>query len=1029
MKNLAKIVHKIVRRFHCLFLSIAIAVPAAMAAGVSPALAARDIVIIVDGSGSISDADFAIQKQGINAALSDDKVVPRDGSIALAVVQFSLVGTIATRVEVSYTIVDEEQDITSIKAQVAAISQIGALTNPGDGINTATAILNANARTGATQEYCLSTDGLPNSGADVGSALATAINSAFGLEAFGVLAIEDPPIFFKDDFEAFYGPLVVGDRKVIVVRNATEFAINFGANCVAPELELIGLEVVQIIQDLENGVSPLVQDRPAIVRAYIQPKGTQPAIAAVRLEGERNGVPLPGSPLAMEGGSIEVAPDVLARRGQLDASVNFELPPEWRSGQVTLTVEPVGGALDCLEAAGPTPSDCSVTVNFTGDASIGITLLKLDFTDVDPSFGPPSDADMMETKERLKQILPFRNFSFAVDELRPGTLIDFSIHGSIATYALVTDGRLTPFSDHVYQGARLILEGGEYSRFTNTSTFRFLNTSGSGRYSSAHEVGHHRGIKHPGLNGVGQCGEDDVEPFPFFGNVGGSTVALIGPLDEGPDKQVFGHRNRTKQVIAPSEHFALMSYCGNTVVGKPFNWLSKPNLPRFVSGTSPIAPLQQVAQASREVLIIRGGFNFDTGEATFLPLITVETSAETPLPLPGDFLLRMEDASGNVLTEIPLGIERTAIDPLDTTSPTASVNGPFFVVIDANPAIHRIALLLNGNEVGSVTTSQNAPTIQLLSPNGGETLDGETVMVQWVANDADGDTLTVTVLFSTDGGNTFRPISTTESAVGTEVRVSTLPKTDQGLVRVIASDGFLSSSDDSDGFFSIPNHAPLVNIISPINQETFVGVENVFFRASTLDVDEVGIELLGEHIAWTSSLDGFLGTGEELVVNANDLTEGVHVIEVEATDGDGGVATDQVAIRITRLPLPGGTIAIIDVKPGNADNVINLGSDGVIPVAILSSSVANGDPVDFDATQVDPPTLSLQGATARERGNSGTFGSTIDVNGDGLLDFKVNFETAELQLSPSDTMLVLDGQTLDGIPFMGTDIVTVVPAN
>jgi len=45
----------------------------------------------------------------------------------------------------------------------------------------------------------------------------------------------------------------------------------------------------------------------------------------------------------------------------------------------------------------------------------------------------------------------------------------------------------------------------------------------------------------------------------------------------------------------------------------------------------------------------------------------------------------------------------------------------------------------------------------------------------------------------------------------------------------------------------------------------------------------------------------------------------------------------------------------IDIKPGSDQNTINLRSKGVIPVAILSSE-------DFDATNVDPTTVELEGA-------------------------------------------------------------------
>ena len=45
----------------------------------------------------------------------------------------------------------------------------------------------------------------------------------------------------------------------------------------------------------------------------------------------------------------------------------------------------------------------------------------------------------------------------------------------------------------------------------------------------------------------------------------------------------------------------------------------------------------------------------------------------------------------------------------------------------------------------------------------------------------------------------------------------------------------------------------------------------------------------------------------------------------------------------------------IDIKPGAFPNSINLGSNGNVPMAILSSA-------DFDATTVDPETVTLADA-------------------------------------------------------------------
>lgn len=110
----------------------------------------------------------------------------------------------------------------------------------------------------------------------------------------------------------------------------------------------------------------------------------------------------------------------------------------------------------------------------------------------------------------------------------------------------------------------------------------------------------------------------------------------------------------------------------------------------------------------------------------------------------------------------------------------------------------------------------------------------------------------------------------------------------------------------------------------------------------------------------------------------------------------------------------------IDIKPKSVENSINLGSEGVIPVAILSTET-------FDAADIDHSSLTLAGASAREKGKSGNIGSFKDVDGDSDLDLVVQFPTADLNLSEADTSATLEGLLYGGIPIRGSDVINVVP--
>jgi hypothetical protein len=103
----------------------------------------------------------------------------------------------------------------------------------------------------------------------------------------------------------------------------------------------------------------------------------------------------------------------------------------------------------------------------------------------------------------------------------------------------------------------------------------------------------------------------------------------------------------------------------------------------------------------------------------------------------------------------------------------------------------------------------------------------------------------------------------------------------------------------------------------------------------------------------------------------------------------------------------------IDIKPGSYPNSINLGSQGVVPVAVLTSTV-------FDALTVDPVTVLFAGASPLR-----WVGEDVDFDGD--VDLLLHFRTQELQLDENSVKAPLTGSTLGGQTIEGIDTVTIVP--
>ena len=103
-----------------------------------------------------------------------------------------------------------------------------------------------------------------------------------------------------------------------------------------------------------------------------------------------------------------------------------------------------------------------------------------------------------------------------------------------------------------------------------------------------------------------------------------------------------------------------------------------------------------------------------------------------------------------------------------------------------------------------------------------------------------------------------------------------------------------------------------------------------------------------------------------------------------------------VPIYLTTVtPAPEMTMTI-DIKPGNEQNNINLKSNGVVPVAILTTD-------NFDAVTVDPATAQFAGATPERW-------KLEDVDDDGDNDMLFHFRTQELNLDQDSTKATLTAQ-------------------
>jgi hypothetical protein len=147
--------------------SCAIAASLGVTAQATPV--ALELALVIDVSGSINAAEYALQRQGYVNAFSDPTVQANilsfapSGGIAVGVFQFS---TDATQV-INWTLIDDAGDLTSFIANLNGMSRsttIGTNTDVSDGMNIGITGINGNGYEGTRLVIDISGDGVDNVG-------------------------------------------------------------------------------------------------------------------------------------------------------------------------------------------------------------------------------------------------------------------------------------------------------------------------------------------------------------------------------------------------------------------------------------------------------------------------------------------------------------------------------------------------------------------------------------------------------------------------------------------------------------------------------------------------------------------------------------------------------------------------------------------------------------------------------------------------------------------------------------------------
>jgi hypothetical protein len=110
----------------------------------------------------------------------------------------------------------------------------------------------------------------------------------------------------------------------------------------------------------------------------------------------------------------------------------------------------------------------------------------------------------------------------------------------------------------------------------------------------------------------------------------------------------------------------------------------------------------------------------------------------------------------------------------------------------------------------------------------------------------------------------------------------------------------------------------------------------------------------------------------------------------------------------------------IDIKPGTTPNTINPKSNGVTTVAILTTSGADGDTIDFDPWDaLDKLTIRFGPSLAKPDREP----TANDVDSDGDLDMLLTFRTPQIGILCSTIQLGISATNYDGLTVIGSDAI------
>lgn len=283
---------------------------------------------------------------------------------------------------------------------------------------------------------------------------------------------------------------------------------------------------------------------------------------------------------------------------------------------------------------------------------------------------------------------------------------------------------------------------------------------------------------------------------------------------------------------------------------------------------------------------LRGRLSPDNRLACRPGLLTSHPPQATFDEAVGDLRIELLDRQGRLLVQ-----QKVPTAQYCPEQPEAIPDVAVYVKVPFHPETRMIRLWRGDVLVREWQRPESSPVIEDLSVK----RDQGRVRLAWRAHHPSGAPMEYFVRFSTDGGRTFNRLSRRLDATEYAVDETQLPGGKGWIFEVGATDGVNTTTSDS-APLDLPEAPPKVEIASPPDGASVVHGATVLFSGEV--VAFIGQSVDVQSIAWTSDRDGKLA--DRFVFETDQLSPGIHRIELEVVDGHGRTLGTHISIDVAK---------------------------------------------------------------------------------------------------------------------------------